>query len=54
MIRRQRLDLALMLIIRRAERGAALHSRSRSEEPDTPTDIHHERHPHDSEAQHPR
>ena len=54
MTRRQRMDLALMLIIRRAERDATLHSRSRSEEPDSSTAIHPERHPDDPEAQHPR
>ena len=54
MTRRQRIDLALMLIIRRAEREATLHSRSPSEEPDTPTGIRHERRPDDPQAQHPR
>jgi hypothetical protein len=53
MTRRRRTDLALMLIIRRAEREATLHGHSHSEEPDTPTTIHPERHPDDPEAQHP-
>ena len=53
MTRRQRIDLALMLIIRRAERDATVHSRLYSKEPDTPTVIHPERHPDGPEAQQP-
>jgi len=44
---RRRTDLALLLIIRRAERDAGMPSRSRREEPDTPTGIDPE---HDSDA----
>jgi hypothetical protein len=44
---RRRTDLALLLIIRRAERDAGMPSRSRREEPDTPTGIDPER---DSDA----
>lgn len=39
MTRRQRTDLALLLIIRRAERDAGVPSRPRREEPDNPTVI---------------
>ena len=39
MTRRQRIDLALMLIVRRAEREAGMLSRQHSDEPDTPTAI---------------
>jgi hypothetical protein len=53
MTRRQRIDLALMLIVRRAEREATLHSRSLSEEPATPTVVAHERRPDDPDAPHP-
>jgi hypothetical protein len=35
----RRTDLALLLIIRRAERDAGMPSRARWEEPDTRTDI---------------
>jgi hypothetical protein len=36
---RRRTDLALLLIIRRAERNAGMPSRSRWDEPDAPTGI---------------
>ena len=36
---RRRTDLALLLIIRRAERNTGMHSRSRWDEPDAPTGI---------------
>src|SRR5688500_3794328 len=42
-IPRQRTDLALLLIIRRAERDAGVSSRPRWEEPDNPTGIGPER-----------
>src|SRR5215218_4974687 len=38
-IPRRRTDLALLLIIRRAERDAGMPSRPRREKPDNPTDI---------------
>jgi hypothetical protein len=42
-IPRWRTDLALLLIIRRAERDAGVSSRPRREEPDNPTGIGPER-----------
>jgi hypothetical protein len=42
-IPRWRTDLALLLIIRRAERDAGMPSRSRREKPDNPTGIDPER-----------
>ena len=43
MIPRRRTDLALLLIIRRAERDAGMPSRPRREQPDNPTGIDPER-----------
>jgi hypothetical protein len=53
MTRRQRIDLVLMLIVRRAEREATLQDRSHSETPDTSTVVHHERRLDDPGAQQP-
>jgi hypothetical protein len=53
MTRRQRIDLALMLIVRRAEREAGMLSRPHSDEPDTPTAIDQERHRDEPGPRHP-
>jgi len=49
-IPRQRTDLALLLIIRRAERDAGTPSRSGREKPDDPTDIDPGRDPDEPES----
>jgi len=51
--RRQRIDLALMLIVRRAERDVGRLSRPHSEEPDTPTVIDQQRPPTEPRPRHP-
>jgi hypothetical protein len=53
MTRRRRPDLTLLLIIRRAERDAAVPSRSRGEEPAAPTTIDPERDPDEPESPRP-
>ena len=53
MIPRRRTDLALLLIIRRAERDVGMPSRSRWEEPDTPTGIDPGRDPNQPESSRP-
>jgi hypothetical protein len=50
---RRRIDLALMLIIRRAEREATLPGRLHSAEPDTATVSHQERPAADPDAPRP-
>jgi hypothetical protein len=51
--RRQRIDLALMLIVRRAERDAGMLSRTHSEEADTPTVIDQQGPPTEPGPRHP-
>ena len=53
MTRRQRLELALMLIVRRAERDAAVPGRPHSDEPDTVLAIAQKPRPDDPGSQHP-
>jgi hypothetical protein len=53
MTRRQRIDLALMLIVRRAERDATLHSRSHSDEPDIHPATDQEHQPDEPRSPHP-
>jgi hypothetical protein len=53
MTRRQRSDLALLLIVRRAERDAGVLSRSRSEGPDVLTVIDQGCCADEAESQHP-
>jgi hypothetical protein len=52
-IPRWRTDLALLLIIRRAERDAGMPSRSRREKPDNPTGIDPGRDPDEPETPRP-
>jgi hypothetical protein len=53
MTRRRRTDHALMLIVRRAERDERMPSRSRSDEPDSPTAIDQGCRPDEAESQQP-
>jgi hypothetical protein len=51
--RRQRLELALMLIVRRAERDAGVPGHPHSDEPDTVPAIDQKPRPDDPGSQHP-